>query len=367
MLTPSYKSPTLTARIELLSAAALVLLAFSGAPSFQEGETFEDKYKETAEDQASRRELFPMIEPYQTGSLKVSAIHEIYFEECGNPQGKPVVVLHGGPGGGGMKSLRRFFDPTSYRIIIFDQRGAGRSTPRGCLDENTTWLSVADMEKLREHLGIDKWMVSGGSWGSTLALAYAETHPSKVTELILRGIFMLRRSELEFFYQEGASHIFPDAWENFESLIPPAERSDMMSAYRKRLTSEDPGVRLPACKEWTVWEFKTSCLRVNPGLISVADDAEFAEPFARIENHYFVNGGFFPTETYLLDNVEKIRHIPCVIVQGRYDLVCPMKSAWDLHKVWPEAKFVVVPDAGHSSGEPGIVSELIKASEAFKS
>jgi len=310
--------------------------------------------------------LYPLVEPYRTGFLKVSTIHTLYYEECGNPQGKPVVLLHGGPGGGGAVGLRRFFDPEVYRIIRFDQRGCGQSTPHANLEENTTWHSVSDIEKLRNHLGIDRWMVFGGSWGSCLALAYAETHPECVTELVLRGIFMLRRSELEFFYQDGASHVYADAWESYKAVIPEEERGDMMTAYRKRLTSDDPAVRLPACKEWTAWEMKTSYLYPNGNYIKRADDPKWAEAFARIENHYFIHGGFFPTESFLLDNVDKIRHIPCVIIQGRYDMVCPFKSAWDLHKVWPEADFVVVQDGGHSSGEAGIVSELVRATEKFK-
>mmetsp|Transcript_23418 Transcript_23418/g.40853 ORF Transcript_23418/g.40853 Transcript_23418/m.40853 type:complete len:438 (-) Transcript_23418:272-1585(-) len=327
---------------------------------------FDDDYKESPENKANRLDLYPLPEPYRTGMLRVSSIHEIYYEESGNPHGKPVVLLHGGPGGGGATGLRRFFDPQVYRIIRFDQRGCGNSVPHACLEENTTWHSVADVEALRKHLGVDRWMVFGGSWGSCLALSYAVTYPERVTEMVLRGIFMLRRSELEFFYQNGASHIFPDAWESYIGMIPEEERGDLMAAYRRRLTDPDPAVRLPACREWTAWEMKTSYLTPSAAYIARADDSKWAEAFARIENHYFVHGGFFPTESYLLDNVDRVRHIPCVIIQGRYDVVCPAKSAWDLHRAWPEARFVLVQDAGHSAAEPGNTSELMRATEMFK-
>jgi len=350
----------------LLAAGTVFAVGVSAIEASAEEATFEDDYRESRENEASRSKLYPSLEPYRSGRLQVSPIHNIYFEECGNPQGKPVVVLHGGPGGGCSPTLRRFFDPSVYRIVLFDQRGSGKSTPCACVEENTTWLLVDDMEILRKHLGIDKWMLFGGSWGSTLALAYAEMYPANVTEMVLRGIFLLRKSELNFFYQEGASHIFPDAWEMFEKFIPPQERSDMMNAYRRLLTSDDPAKRKPACKEWTAWELRTSCLRVSADLVGDVENDAFAEAVARIEHHFFVNRGFFPNESYLLDNVYKIRHIPCVMVQGRYDMVCPMKSAWELHKAWPEAKLVVIPDAGHSALEQGIISELVRATDCFR-
>lgn len=313
-----------------------------------------------------RRSLYPEIKPYRTGTLKVSDIHEIYFEESGNPNGKPVVFLHGGPGGGTEPKQRRYFDPKAYRIVLFDQRGCGKSTPHASLEENTTWHLVGDIEKLREHLGIEKWVVFGGSWGSTLSIAYAETHPDRVLALVLRGIFLLRRQELEWFYQRGASAIYPDAWEPYEAHIPEAERGDMMAAYYKRLTSTDEKVRNDAARIWSVWEGKTSCLAPNNDLVErMAGDA-FALAFARIECHYFVNGGWVEGDRGLLKNVDKIRQIPAVIVQGRYDVVCPMESAWALHRAWPEADLRIVQDAGHSAGEPGIAHELIEATDRFR-
>lgn len=310
-------------------------------------------------------ELYPEIEPYDTGTLSVSSVHEMYYEQCGNPDGKPVVFLHGGPGGGGDTGPRRFFDPEAYRIVLFDQRGCGRSRPHASLEENTTWHLVDDIERLRSHLGIGRWQVFGGSWGSTLALAYAETHPERVTELVLRGIFMLRRRELQWFYQRGASAIFPDAWEHYVAPIPEAERDDLLNAYHRRLTSDDEGERLAAARAWSVWEGSTSYLRQNPDFMTKTDQPEFALAFARIECHYFVNGGFFEPESQLLDNVDRIRHIPTVIVQGRYDVVCPMQTAWELHRAWPEADLVVVPDAGHSAFEAGNRDALVAATDRF--
>jgi len=312
------------------------------------------------------RTLYPPIEPYDTGRLKVSAIHEIYYEQCGNPKGKPVVFLHGGPGGGLVPEYRQFFDPAAYRIVLFDQRGSGQSTPRASLEENTTWDLVADIEKLREHFGIDKWQVFGGSWGSTLALAYSETHPRRCTEIVLRGIFLCRRKELLWFYQEGADAIFPDLWEHFVSVIPEAERGDMMAAYYRRLTSEDDKTRLDAARAWSIWEGSTSKLFFDPESIEKFADAEFAQAFARIECHYFVNNAFFETENYLIENVGKIRHLPGVIVQGRYDVVCPVMSAWELHRAWPEADLHITPDAGHSIMEPGNLSALVEATDRFR-
>ncbi|WP_421657278.1 prolyl aminopeptidase [Leptothermofonsia sp. ETS-13] len=311
------------------------------------------------------RELYPPIEPYQTGMLQVSELHQIYFEVSGNPVGKPVVVLHGGPGGGSLPFYRQYFDPTRWRIVMFDQRGCGKSTPHAELRENTTWHLVADIERLRSHLNIDQWVVFGGSWGSTLSLAYSQTHPERCLGLILRGIFMLRRKELHWFYQEGASYIFPDAWENYLKPIPPEERDDLIKAYYTRLTSPDPQTRLEAARAWSVWEASTSKLLPDPTLISHFGEDQFADAFARIECHYFVNGGFLQSEDQLLRQCDRIRHLPAIIVQGRYDIVCPMITAWELHQVWTEAELIVVPDAGHSMTEPGIRSVLIKATDRF--
>lgn len=311
------------------------------------------------------RELYPPREAYQEGKLQVTELHTIYFEESGNPQGKPIVVLHGGPGGGCPSYYRQYFNPEKWRLIMFDQRGCGKSTPHAELRENTTWDLVSDIEKLREHLKIDKWVVFGGSWGSTLSLAYSENHPERCNGLILRGIFMLRQKELHWFYQEGASNIFPDAWEEYLKPIPLEERGDLLNAYYKRLTSEDKRVRLEAARAWSIWEASTSKLFLDKSLMTAFGESAFADAFARIECHYFVNKGFFERENQLLLNVDKIRHIPAVIVQGRYDVVCPMISAWELHKVWSEAEFIVVPDAGHSMTEPGIQTALIDATDRF--
>jgi proline iminopeptidase len=315
---------------------------------------------------AERRSFYPEIEPYRTGRLQVSPLHEIYWEESGNPRGKPVVFVHGGPGGGTEPKQRRFFDPAAYRIVLFDQRGSGKSTPYASLVDNTTQHLIADMEQLRAHLDIDKWQVFGGSWGSTLALAYAEAHPTRVSELVLRGIFLLRKVEIDWFYQRGCDAIFPDAWEDYLAPIPVEERGDMLHAYHKRLISDDPAVRVEAAKAWSIWEGRTSCLHSNPGLIARTADGEFALAFARIECHYFVNNGFFEKDTTLLDEVGKIRHIPTVIVQGRYDVVCPMESAWALHRAFPEADLRIAADAGHSAFEPGNVHELISATDRFR-
>ena len=311
------------------------------------------------------RTLYPEITPYQTGTLQVDARHSLYWEQCGNPNGKPVVLLHGGPGAGCNEKMRRFHDPAKYRIVLFDQRGAGRSTPHADLTDNTTWDLVADIEKLREMLGIDKWQVFGGSWGSTLALAYAETHPQRVTELVLRGIFMLRRWELEWFYQEGASRLFPDAWEHYLAAIPPVERHDLISAFGRRLTSSDEAVRLAAAKAWSIWEGATSYLHIDPNYATSHGDPRFALAFARIENHYFVNGGFFEVEDQLLRDVGRIQDIPGVIVHGRYDVVCPMANAWDLHKAWPKAALEITPASGHSAFEAENVDALVRATDAF--
>jgi proline iminopeptidase len=313
-----------------------------------------------------RRSFYPEIEPFDSGMLKVSDLHTIYYEQSGNPEGKPVVFVHGGPGGGTDAKQRRFFDPKAYRIVLFDQRGCGRSTPHAELHDNTTWHLVADMEAIREHLGIARWQVFGGSWGSTLALAYAQRHPERVTELVLRGIFMLRKQELDWFYQEGASAIFPDTWEDYLAAIPPAEHGELMQAYYRRLTSDDAKVRLQAARAWSVWEASTSFLLQSKEYMAHAGEDEFALAFARIECHYFVNAGFFEVEGQLLRDVDRIRRIPTVIAQGRYDVVCPMMSAWDLHRAWPEATLEIVADAGHSAYEPGIVDVLIEATDRFR-
>ena len=285
------------------------------------------------------RELYPPIEPGRAGHLRVSDLHELYWEESGNPGGTPVVFVHGGPGGGASADDRRFFDPVAYRIVLFDQRGAGKSRPHASLEENTTWDLVADMERLRRHLGVERWVVFGGSWGSTLSLAYAERHPDRVRALILRGIFLLRPHEIRWFYQEGASFIFPDAWEEYLAPIPAPERGDLVAAYHRRLTGDDPAIRAEAARAWSRWEASTSKLRPDPRLIERFADDSMADAFARIECHYFVNRGFFASPDELLDGVDRVRSVPAVIVQGRYDVVCPITTAWDLHRRWPEADF----------------------------
>jgi proline iminopeptidase len=312
-----------------------------------------------------RRTLYPEIEPFRTGRLRVSELHEIHFEESGNPNGRPVVFVHGGPGGGTEPKMRRYFDPTKYRIVLFDQRGCGKSTPHAELRENTTWDLVADMERLRTELGIDKWMVFGGSWGSTLGLAYAETHPERVTALVLRGIFLVRKQEIDWFYQRGANALFPDAWEEYLAPIPESERDDLVAAYHKRLTSEDATVRQEAARAWSVWEGSTSRLFVDQDLIKRTAGDAFSLAFARIECHYFVHKAFLRNDQQLLEDVGKIRHIPAVIVQGRYDVVCPVESAWALHRAWPEATLEIIPDAGHSANEPGIADALVRATDRF--
>ncbi len=310
--------------------------------------------------------LYNPIEPYDRGHLAVSKIHTLYYEQSGNPKGKPVVFLHGGPGGGLIPDYRRYFDPESYRVVLFDQRGSGQSTPHANLEDNTTWHLVSDIERLREHLGIENWQVFGGSWGSTLALAYAQTHPDRVRELVLRGIFLCRPKEIRWFYQEGASAIYPDVWEQYVNVIPVEERGDMLTAYYRRLTSDDEAVRLEAARAWSIWEGSTSKLFPDPDLINKFGEAQQALSLARIECHYFMNNAFFETDNYLIENVDKIRQIPAVIVQGRYDVVCPMMSAWELHRAWPEAELRIIKDAGHSAGEPGIVDALVDATDRFR-
>lgn len=316
------------------------------------------------------RDLYPIREPYRTGFLRVSDVHELYFEESGNPDGQPAVFLHGGPGGGTDPKMRGFFDPERYRIILFDQRGCGKSRPHANLVDNTTWHLVEDIERLREHLGIHRWLVFGGSWGSTLALAYAETHPDRVAALVLRGIFLLRRWELAWFYQDphGTAAMFPDLWESYVETIPDAERGDMIAAYYKRLTGSDAQLMIRAARAWSVWEGATSFLRLNDDYVNrFHEDDAYSAAFARIECHYFVNRGFFRTDNQLIEEVGRIRHIPAVIVQGRYDVVCPLRSAWELHRAWPEADLRIIPDAGHSAFEAGTLHELVSATDRFAS
>jgi proline iminopeptidase len=311
------------------------------------------------------KELYPEIEPFNQGFLKVSDIHTIYYEEVGNPNGKPVVFLHGGPGGGLINNYRRYFNPNKWRIILFDQRGCGQSTPFAELRENTTWDLVNDMERIREYLKVKKWAIFGGSWGSTLALSYSITHPEKCTELFLRGIFLLRKKEIDWFYQEGCSKIFPDLWESYVKPIPKEERSHFVDSYYKRLTSTDSFTRKEAASAWSIWEGSTSKLLYDAEAASRFGDDEFADAFARIECHYFLNKGFFTNDNFLLENVYKIRNIKTVIVQGRYDVVCPAESAWDLHRALPDSKIYFIGDAGHSLSEKGITSKLIEYTDMW--
>jgi len=309
--------------------------------------------------------LFPAIEPFNTGYME-RGCHEIYYEQCGNPDGKPAVFLHGGPGGGGSTTVRRFFNPESYHIVIFDQRGCGRSKPHGCLEQNTTWDLVEDIETLKNKLGFEKWLVFGGSWGSTLSLAYSQTYPKSVSEMVLRGIFMLRKKELDWFYQEGASNIFPEAWEKFLEPIDISQRDDLMSAYHEIFKSDNTEKKLNAAIAWSRWEGSTSSLSYNPDMADSFSDPRFALAFALIENHYFVNKGFLEHENQLIESgIDIIRNIPTTIVQGRYDIVCPMKTAWELSKNWPEANLIVAPSSGHTAFEKEITHELIKATEEF--
>lgn len=311
------------------------------------------------------RTLYPPVEAYNSFMMPVGDGHTIYVEEAGNPEGKPVVFLHGGPGGGIDADHRRYFDPTKWRVILFDQRGCGRSTPFASIENNTTWKLVNDIEAIRARLGVEKWHVFGGSWGSTLSLAYAETHPEKVKGLVLRGIFLLRKSEIDWFYQHGASELYPDAWEDYLALIPQSERHNLVEAYHKRLTSADPAVVNEAAKAWSIWEGRTSKLIPDAKLIEHFGGDQFSQAFARIECHYFKNGGFFETDGWLLKNANRLKNIPGFIVQGRYDMPCPMRSAWDLHKAWPNAKLEIIANAGHAASEPGITDALVRATDAF--
>jgi len=311
-----------------------------------------------------RLNLYPKIKPYDSGFMDVDE-HHVYYEQCGNPDGKPAVFLHGGPGGGGSEEVRRFFNPDIYRIIVFDQRGCGRSKPHGCLENNTTWDLVSDIELLRKKLDINKWLVFGGSWGSTLSLAYAQTHPDSVSELVLRGIFLLRKEELQWFYQDGSSRIFPEAWQEFVEIIDESERDDLMGAYHRIFNSGDKAKKLAAAIAWTKWEASTISLSYNPATVEEMSDPEFALAFALIENHYFINKGWFKNENQLIENIDIIRSIPSVIVQGRYDAVCPMKTAWELSEAWPEAEMVVAPSSGHTAFEAEITDALIRATDRF--
>jgi proline iminopeptidase len=319
---------------------------------------------DTAEVVAPRLDLYPPIAPYRTGMLDVGDGHSVYWELCGNPHGKPAVFLHGGPGSGCSADQRRLFDPTAYCVLLFDQRGCGRSTPHASLHANTTWHLVADIEKLRWMLGVERWLVFGGSWGSTLALAYAQSHGDRVSELIVRGIFTVRREELLWYYQEGASWIFPDEWQRFVAPIAAQERHDFMQAYRRRLTGDDARVQLEAAMAWSRWEGRTITLLPNAAVDAVHVDPHFALAFARIENHYFVHAGFFAPGQLLCD-ADKLHGIPGVIVQGRYDMATPARTAWELHQAWPQAEFHLVADAGHAYSEPGIVDRLIRATNQF--
>ena len=309
--------------------------------------------------------LYPPIEPFNSGYMERDG-HQIYYEQCGNPNGKPAVFLHGGPGGGGSIAVRRFFNPEKYNIVIFDQRGCGRSKPHGCLENNTTWDLVDDIEALKNMLEINNWLVFGGSWGSTLSLAYSQTYPKSVSEMVLRGIFMLRKKELDWFYQEGASNIFPEAWEKFLEPIDIDQRNNLMAAYHKIFKSDDEEKKLSAAIAWSRWEGSTSSLSYNPDMANSFSDPKFALAFALIENHYFVNKGFLEHENQLIETgIDIIRHIPTTIVQGRYDIVCPMATAWELSKNWPEAKLIIAPSSGHTAFEKEITHELIKATNEY--
>ncbi len=309
--------------------------------------------------------LYPEIEPFDSGLLRVDDVHEVYYEQCGNPRGKPALFVHGGPGGGFSPVHRRFWDPSRYRIILFDQRGCGRSAPHAELRNNTTWDLVSDMERIRERLEIERWQLFGGSWGSTLSLTYALEHPERVSEMVLRGIFLLRRREIQWYYQEGASRIFPEAWQKYLEPIPEDERNDMVGAYYRRLTSTDRNERIQAARAWSMWEGSTSRLVPDPDLVARTGETAFAEAFARIECHYFINGGFFQDDDHLLQNLQRITDIPAVIVQGRYDIVCPAESAYQLHQAWPKSELIIAPKSGHSALEPEITSHLVAATERF--
>ena len=312
------------------------------------------------------KNLYPPLEPFETHVLNADG-HKVYYEVSGNPDGKPALFVHGGPGGGGSTDVRRFFNPDLYKIVVFDQRGCGRSKPHASLEQNTTWDLVSDMESIRENLSIDSWLVFGGSWGSTLSLAYAQQYPHRVSELVLRGIFMLRKKELDWFYQEGASKLFPEAWEEFVKPIDQDKRNNLMDAYREIFYGTDQRAKLEAAIAWSKWEAATSSLIFSQARVNDFQEPEFALAFAMIENHYFVNKGFFTHENQLLDGVDKIRQIPTVIVQGRYDVVCPIESAWELANKWPEAELIITPNSGHSAFERENIAALVDATDRFAS
>jgi len=311
------------------------------------------------------RTLYPAIEPFATGTLEVDGTHTLYYEQFGNPEGKPAVFLHGGPGGGANRPQARFWNPEHYHAVLFDQRGCGKSTPHACLEDNTTQDLVADIEKLRVHLGIDKWQLFGGSWGSTLALAYAQEHPERVTEMVLRGIFTLRKREIDWFYQDGAGRLFPDAWDRFQAPIPEDERDDMVGAYYKRLMSDDEPTQMEAAKAWSVWEGSTSTLYNNPDLKRSMGESRFALALARIECHYFVNKGFFDRDDLIYERMERVHGIDATIVQGRYDVVCPMESAWRISKAWPGTRLIVAGSSGHSAFEREILHHLVITTDRY--
>ncbi len=312
----------------------------------------------------SRRLLFGENEPFASGWETTPDGHDLYFEECGAKGGKPCVILHGGPGGAINPTMRRFFDPKRWRMMLFDQRGCGKSRPNASLENNTTWTLIADIERLRVRMGVEKWTVFGGSWGSTLALAYAAAHPDRVEALVLRGIFLLTKKELHWFYQEGASMLFADAWERFLAPIPEAERGDLLSAYHRRLTHPDRKVQAEAAAAWSQWEGDTISIRGPEARPAKFNEADFAIAFARIECHFFMNGGFFERDGWLMEQVDRLRHIPCWIVQGRFDVVTPMETAWKLKSRWPEINFDLIWDAGHASTEPGVIDGLVRATDA---
>jgi proline iminopeptidase len=312
----------------------------------------------------AHNDIYPPIEPFATHRMPVDDIHTLYVEECGKPSGRPALFLHGGPGAGCEPAHRRFFKPARYRIVLFDQRGCGRSTPHAELAENTTGHLIRDIERIREALRIERWLVFGGSWGSTLALAYAEAHPERVSALIVRGIFLCRPEEIRWFYQEGASWVFPDFWQDFLAPIPLDERGDLLAAYNKRLTGEDEIARMAAAKAWSIWEGRTATLLANEDVRNHFSDPHVALSLARIECHYFVNHSFLEPDQLLRD-AGRIGHIPGIIVQGRYDLICPLRSAWELHQAWPAADLQIVPDAGHSAFEPGIRRALVEATDSL--
>ncbi|MEM7449183.1 MAG: prolyl aminopeptidase [Myxococcota bacterium] len=314
----------------------------------------------------SNSSLFPPIQPYRSGRLPVGEGHELYFEESGNKDGKPVLFLHGGPGGGCAPAHRRFWDPSRHRIVLFDQRGCGRSTPFASLDSNTTWHLISDIEQLRQHLEIERWQIFGGSWGSTLGLIYAIKHPHRVTEMIFRGVFLLRAQDIDWFYRDGASRFFPDAWARFIDPIPEGERDQLVEAYYRRLTSENQAERSRFAQVWSTWETSTARLLPEPALEAKAPPTKFAEAFARIECHYFIHRGFLERDNYILDNLEHLKGIPCTIVQGRYDVICPPTGAYALHQTLPQSRLEFINDAGHSALEPGIRSALVEATQAFQ-